>query len=74
MPDLEAAAADNPQRDTGREARDPVARRAGQTEGICRVGDLLDVLAVDNRRRGLGEEALGEALLARAVVAGGPEV
>ena len=40
---------------------------------LC-VGDLLGVLAVNDGRRGLGQQALGEALLARAVVAGGAQV
>ena len=74
MSDLEAAAADDPQRDAGGEARDPIAGGGGEAERVGGVGDLLGVLAVDDGGRGFGEQALGEALLAGAVVAGGAQV
>ena len=47
---LEAAAADRPQRDPGGKSCDALAGGARESESVGRVGDLLGVLAVDDGR------------------------
>ena len=74
MADLERPPAGAPERDALVERADQFPFGLGEAEGVGGEGDLLGVLAVDDRGRRVGEEPFGESLLAGAFVAGGAEV
>ena len=61
MLDDERSGADAPQSLTGRKHRDEPRLALGQSQERSRERDLTLVLVVDDPRRGVGNQALGDA-------------
>ena len=74
MADLERASAGAPERNALVKRADELALGLREPESLGREGQLLSVLAVDDRGRGVGEQPLGESLLASALVPGSAQV